>query len=289
MVENRIHPAEALQELFFRYKFFSLDFIITSVIIIWQGDILDNQPKNQTGGSHESKSSSKKPSRNLGGAASLVTTLCLVTFLLAFDPAPTYAQCWEEPFHYDGDRVLVDARRLPELSGFDQDEDYLDDSFEYAIAEFYKPYLNCHHSDETCSQYGDPDDPDFHREPLVLYQVSAWKFIPYSPEYYPWTNLRPIVSEYQSELDPLKMYIYVKYAFLWTIDEGVGPCRYCDDGVDCGEGGVPFGGTEGYWGHYGDNQTFTLFFSSDRLDIRTWRLIGVENDDTAESQRGWAW
>jgi hypothetical protein len=186
-----------------------------------------------------------------------------------------FAQCWQEPFLYDGDEVLVDSRRLPALTDADQDEDYLSDSFEYAIARHYRPYLNCHESDENCYSYED------HVEPLVLYQVSAWDFGVCAPFYL--SNIEPVIPE--MGIDSGKIYIYVKYAFLWTVDEGVGPCPYSDDGLPCGDGGVPCGGFAGWYGHYGDNQTFTLFFEADRSDLGIWTLLGIENDSTSQRQR----
>lgn len=175
-----------------------------------------------------------------------------------------YESCWVEKFVWDpsvrGERAVFN--RLG--NSRDLDLDYVNDDFEFEVANYFKPYISCHSTDESC--YSGVDGA----EPVTIYQVTP---IDFSDDGY---DFSPIISAPRRS----KIYIVITYVFLWTNDPGYGPPPYSVPPTyyHPGDSGCAWY-VPGHGGHYADNMYVRIFLSSAPSNTSTeWQVIGVEHD-----------
>jgi|GEM_PF-5199184 len=98
-----------------------------------------------------------------------------------------------------------------EVPPHDKDLDFLNDDFEYEIANHFKPILHCYADDTSCT--GTPDIP----LPVTLFQVSPIDCNQY--------DFSPVM-EGCSTLDENSIYLGITYTMLWAEDTGMGEFDY---------------------------------------------------------------
>ena len=164
-----------------------------------------------------------------GGVAVAVTILFLA---LSAIPTRSFADPECTTFEYsDQDSIFTPGSRAyfnhygnPPDS--DEDMDFINDNFEYAIADYFNPRLWCYESDYSCWG-GEPGDSPM---PTVLFQVSPIDCKDHGDDYpddFPGGyDFEPILPRNCSSWYENYIHLAITYEFLWEEDTGLGEYDY---------------------------------------------------------------